>query len=182
MNNSDNALPHIPAWVSPLPHLARIWELSSLSHTDISFFFFSFVSICPYLCSVFIFFLFCFFTFSLTSLTFFLFYPVFFLSLLGFFLFVHLWLGSYVSAKHLTFLSSNVHSMLSYKVALGTKGRPKFKTSDSFWSQWSFVDLHYVLRDISQENCRVSAGKTGRIKNRKWSLLVCTFCCGSSKY
>lgn len=112
---------------------------------------------------------------------FFFFTQYFFSAFWVFFLFVHLWLGSYVSAKHLTFLSSNVHSMLSYKVALGTKGRPKFKTSDSFWSQWSFVHLHYVLRDISQENCRVSAGKTGRIKNRKWSLLVCTFCCGSSK-
>lgn len=115
------------------------------------------VSICPYLCSIFIF-------FSVLSLYFFsyiieifFFFTQYFCS--AFWVFFYLFtydLG--LMQEHLTFLSSNVHGMLSYKLALGTKGRPKFKTRDSFWGQWSFVHLPYVLRDIRKELPKKTAG------------------------
>lgn len=118
--------------------------------------FFSFVSF--YVWFLF-FFMLCFFTPSLTSSSlFFPFYHSFFSSFWVFLFFVHFSLVSYIVQDHLMFLSFSVHEMLYYKLALGTKGRPNFRTYGASWGQWSFVYLQR-LEKTSQGNCRVWTGQ-----------------------
>lgn len=172
-NNSDNVLPHISAWTSSLPHLDRIWEISSLSYTDISFVFllcfFLYLSMFD-----FYFFMLCFFTSSLTSSSLiFSFLPTHFSHLSAFFFYCLFTFDvSYVVQDHLMFLSFNVHGMLYYKVALGIKGRPNFRTCDAFWGQWSFVHLPYALKEIRKNFPRKLQGlnwanRIARINTRK---------------
>lgn len=117
--------------------------------------FFSFVSF--YVWFLF-FFMLCFFTPLTSSSLFFPFYHSFFSSFWVFLFFVHFSLVSYIVQDHLMFLSFSVHEMLYYKVALGTKGRPNFRTCGASWGQWSFVYLE-KLEKTSQGNFRVWTGQ-----------------------
>lgn len=118
--------------------------------------FFSFVSF--YVWFLFFFYALFLYSFSYIIFSIFYFYHSFLSSFWFFLFFVRFSLVSYIVQDHLMFLSFSVHEMLYYKLALGTKGRPNFRTCGASWGQWSFVYLQR-LEKTSQVNCRVWTGQ-----------------------
>lgn len=131
-----------------------------LSYTDFSLvfllFFFIISSMFDFL---FFFYVVVFYPFSYIIFCIFSFLPTHFSHIFAFLKwFIHFWLVSYIVQYHLMFLKFNVHGMLYYKVPLGTKGKPSFRTCDAFWRQWLFVHLPYTFRKIRKRRPKNTAG------------------------
>lgn len=147
--------------------------------------FFSIASFCSYLC--FFFFLCPVSLLHLLNLLYFFlssaifsFLPTHFSCLLAYFNYLFAFDLSYVVQDHVMFLSFNVHGMIYYKVAFGTKGRPNLRTCDVFGGQWWFVHLPYALREVRKNFPRKLQGlnranRREKIRTRKWNCVYVPF-------